>query len=351
MTYGDVGFRGVYRRFFLIGMTDGLRKIGGQADGLLCWGGVDPAAGLVFAVLAAAKKTADGYAFFPPEEEDARILASDADDAELSLFADSDGALRRRFAPQLETLSDLTAPPPVEKTRALRSLDSCRHPFWPDDVQVELVKEGLRPEVCWVRVGGQIGDQLTGLLLNEPNQPFGLHAGEALAFTAEQGADKRTRCKASLDPARRYTKEELADGRLLRKAVAALREKNTRERFAKVMEILHDSEVWLPCNPLVNENEKKGRILLREKAPAAAPEDVHLVPDLLKNGDLAYLPVFSSAEEMGEYGDRFLRIRRPFLDVVHLAEGGEPAVAGIVLDPFTEPFLIRKELFAPLEEA
>jgi hypothetical protein len=36
-----------------------------------------------------------------------------------------------------------------------------------------------------------------------------------------------------------------------------------------------------------------------------------MVPDILQNGEEFFFPVFNTAEEMGEYGDYFSKIRLP----------------------------------------
>lgn len=70
-----------------------------------------------------------------------------------------------------------------------------------------------------------------------------------------------------------------------------------------------------------------------------------MVPDILQNGEEFFFPVFTTAEEMGEYGDHFSKIERHFLEVANLAKNNEKNVTGIVINAFTEHFVIPREMF------
>lgn len=74
-------------------------------------------------------------------------------------------------------------------------------------------------------------------------------------------------------------------------------------------------------------------------------DEIRLVPDILQNGDDFFFPVFTSAEEMGEYGERFSKVQKHFLETAALAKNNEKNVAGIVINAFSEPFVIPREMF------
>lgn len=61
-------------------------------------------------------------------------------------------------------------------------LDGSRDSSSVDDVLVYLLKEGLSPEKCGVRITGLEEHNLKRTLLNEPNQNFGCHCGEEISF-------------------------------------------------------------------------------------------------------------------------------------------------------------------------
>ena len=75
-----------------------------------------------------------------------------------------------------------------------------------------------------------------------------------------------------------------------------------------------------------------------------------MIPDILINGDDYFFPVFSSAEEMGEYGDRFSKMETDFLHAINLARNNEKKVKGIVVNAFSDPFVLETELFDVVEK-
>ena len=79
-------------------------------------------------------------------------------------------------------------------------------------------------------------------------------------------------------------------------------------------------------------------------------DEVRLVPDILQNGDQFYFPVFSSEEEMGEYGEHFSKIQKPLLEVIPMARNNEKNVSGIVLNAFTEPFVLDAKIYDIVEK-
>ena len=78
-------------------------------------------------------------------------------------------------------------------------------------------------------------------------------------------------------------------------------------------------------------------------------EETRMIPDILQSGDDFFFPVFSSTEEMGEYGDHFSKVEMPFLRAINLARNNEKQVKGIVINAFSEPFEIPTEIFEIIE--
>ncbi len=69
-----------------------------------------------------------------------------------------------------------------------------------------------------------------------------------------------------------------------------------------------------------------------------------MVPDILQNGDEYFFPVFTSAEEMGEYGNAFSKVESHFLHAINLARNNEKDIRGIVINAFSEPFVVPMEI-------
>ena len=70
-----------------------------------------------------------------------------------------------------------------------------------------------------------------------------------------------------------------------------------------------------------------------------------MIPDILQSGENFYFPAFTSAEEMGEYGEHFSKVAHDFMNVLNIAENNEQKPCAIVINAFSEPFEIPKELF------
>ena len=60
--------------------------------------------------------------------------------------------------------------------------------------------------------------------------------------------------------------------------------------------------------------------------------------------------MFSSDGEMGEYGQSFSKIETGFLYAINLARNNEKELKGIVVDAFSEPFVLDSELFDIVEK-
>ena len=91
--------------------------------------------------------------------------------------------------------------------------------------------------------------------------------------------------------------------------------------------------------------EKKGDLRSLVGTKITSKDNVRMIPDILKSGEEFFFPVFTSAEEMGEYGEHFSKLQDHFLAAVNLAKNNEKNVSGIVINAFSEPFVIPKEVF------
>ena len=130
------------------------------------------------------------------------------------------------------------------------------------------------------------------------------------------------------------------------------------ESMIKLLRILRDSLVWIPCNVIMSDADNAAM----EKMLAEAEESesglkslvgktitnqdcIRMVPDILQNENDFFFPVFTSAEEMGDYGETFSKVEKHFLEAANLARNNEKNVAGIVINAFTESIVIPKDLF------
>ena len=368
MTLKETGFRALYKHFAAFPMTPQLKKAierfpdADKADCVLVYGYIDHEKGLTLEVLAAGKSGEDGHTFFSPYYEiRSFVRAGLLENEDFIYFGDEDGRLRERYKYKIEALQCYSENEDLEQMREMDLFDGCRDKICIDDVLVYLTKDGLTPEGCWARLEGLGDSYYVGTLLNEPHQKFGWHEGETISFTLRRTDNGGVAFVSDMNPSHRYTAEELADGSVLEQAIAAFNSDRTQENFIDIVEILRDSNVWVPCNTILSERDQA----MWDKAVIEAGDDpeslvgqefvnqdpVRLVPDILQNGDDLFFPAFTRKEVMGAYGSGFSKVEHPFLDVIKLARNNENDLIGIVINAFTDPFVLDKELFDLVEKA
>ena len=366
MTFKDTGFRAFYKTFVALMLTDDLRdSLHGfpgedKANCLLTYGYIDPEAGLTLEVLAGGEITEAGARFFDGNDEiRSMIRIQSAENVECLWLKDLEN-LTKHYQKKLEQLRSYDASDEVEKTRSMEFLDESRDLYRVDDVLVYLTREGLEPEGCWVRIFG-LGDHwLMGHLLNEPGQDFGYHMGEEIGFFLREVDNGKVICYTDMTPSRKLTAEDLEDGTLLKNAVREFNHERTQDHLFEILELMRDSYVWIPCNAVLSEEDQERWYEELKDGLEENPEDligmeltneneIRLIPDILQNGEKFFFPVFSSAEEMGEYGDHFSKVEKHFLEALILAKNNKADVTGIVLNAFSEPFVLDKEPFDLVE--
>lgn len=163
-------------------------------------------------------------------------------------------------------------------------------------------------------------------------------------------------------PEEPITPELLQDGTYLKRAVAICRRSSTTLNVARLLTILRSSTVWVPCNAIMSDVDYQALEAMVQAEQAGGDLDslrgqeftsqgtTRFVPDILKKGEAYFYPVFTTAEEMGEYGKRFTKIPMPFPKAVRMARSNERNVSGIVINAYSEPFEMNRELFDLVED-
>jgi hypothetical protein len=156
-------------------------------------------------------------------------------------------------------------------------------------------------------------------------------------------------------PDETITAELLEDGTFLKRAIEICNRNRTQLNMLKLMKILRDSWVWIPCNAIMSDADYAAmeKLVMDAKdnldslvgMELTNQDNIRMVPDILQNGDEFFFPVFTTAEEMGEYGERFSKIEKHFLEAANLARNNERDLTGIVINAFSEAFVVPKELF------
>lgn len=366
MKYNEMGFRAIYGNLCIIPMKEGLAELlegfpgAEEADRILTYGYIDHEGGLTLEILAAGiKGDGDSMTFFDGRDDvTAKIRIERVEDDEITLLEDDE--LRQKHAAKIAQLATYEASEDIKKSREMSILDGIRHASCIDDVMVHLVKDGLGEEVCWARIEG-LGDHFfVGDLMNEPFQDFGYHAGERIGFYLDRDDRGRIIAISDMNPSMRLTPKDLEDGSMLADAIRLFNEERTEAHWIDVMELLRDSCVWIPCSAVLSEadegeimrmiNEAKDDLDSLIGSELTSSEEVRLIPELLQNGDDLFFPVFSSVSEMGEFAEGSSTIQEHMLTAVDLARNSGNELQGIVVNAFTDSFIVPMELADVLEK-
>ncbi|MGI6721558.1 MAG: SseB family protein [Anaerovoracaceae bacterium] len=369
MKYSDTGFRGIYQKFCVFPLSRNVKKavkgfsVMKRASGVLTYGYIDNEAGLTLEVLAAANEENGSYSFTDLDDEvTVKLRMESVQDDEFDIIDDPEGSLNIRYKYKLEMLEIYESDDAVRESRQAEFLDFARNEYYPDDVLVHLIRDGLQPEGCWARLVELGEDSIIGQLLNEPDQDFGCHEGDKISMLLYELDDDSNVLIADMSQELILTEEMLEDGELLKQAVRDFNSERNEQNLLEVVSLLRDSYVWVPCNAVMSDRDMEslsaeinefeddldalaGRIITNQ-------DPVRLIPDILytKEDGKYFFPVFSSEEEMGEYGEHFSSVQKHMLEVIPMARNNEKDVSGIVLNAFSEPFVLSAELFDLVEE-
>ena len=268
MKYKDTNFRSIVGKTFVINAEDFkpvIKSLPGneKADVLLTYGYIDHEAGVTLEALAAGNKTKDGYTFYDPQKESmTKIRMHSIEDYELTEIELND----ERFAEKIAIAKMYDDNAEVAQSREFEFLDHLRDKFCVDDILVYLFKDNLELEGCWVRIEGLLERSFIGTLLNEPNQDFGYHNGDRISFIVQQMEDGNIVAVSNMNPSAKLTKKDLEDGSMLKEAIAAFNEEGTQNHLLDVLELLRDSDVWIPCNAVMSKEDEEQMVAkIKEK--------------------------------------------------------------------------------------
>lgn len=228
-----------------------------------------------------------------------------------------------------------------------------------DIIDVILIKNPNEPEKVSVRYLDKMDDFLMGVLEDEPKQNFDYHKGENIAFFPFTDDRGTTIFICDMNPSAQITKEDLADGKMLEEAVSRFNSNRNNDTLIDILEILRDSYVYVPCTAVLSDRDQQRLEELLNKVgnnleklvdeEFTTLDKTRLIPDILENEDGYFFPIFSSIDAMGEYGESFSKVSHHVLDVIPLARNNDKEPIGIVLNAFTEPFILDKMIWDIVE--
>lgn len=228
-----------------------------------------------------------------------------------------------------------------------------------DKIDVILIKNPNKPEKVTVNYLDEMDNFYIGVLVDEPKQEFDYHKGENIAFFPFTDDRGTTIFICDMNPSVQITEEDLADGKMLEEAVSRFNANRNNDTFIDVLEILRDCIVYVPYNAVLSARDQEKLDDLISSAgdnleklinmEFVAEDETRLIPDILENNGNFFFPVFSTEEAMGEYGDNFSKIPQSILDAITLARNNNKNPVGIVLNAFSEPFILDKEIWNLVE--
>ncbi len=139
-------------------------------------------------------------------------------------------------------------------------------------------------------------------------------------------------------------RETLKSGRVLKALIEQFENDRNELSLISVLHCLRDSYVWVPGTMQVSNIDVEKFLSSKEGDLVSTDDDMKFEPDILQNGEDKFYPVFSSIEEMGKYGNNFSKVEMHFFDAMSYAMGKKETV-GIVVNAFSMPFVVSKELF------
>lgn len=184
-----MSFRLCYHKFNVVPIPDAFKKAFSShlklenANGILTYGYYDESAGLTLEILASVE-TVGSVTRIIEHLEFMRLFMRIKEfiGQEITSINIPYDDLKTRFHNKLSVVKHYDCDTDLENVRQATALDTFRHEFCIDDVMVIISKNNLRPEGCWVHTKSLDGLYFKGILLNEPNQDFGVHEGDYVKF-------------------------------------------------------------------------------------------------------------------------------------------------------------------------
>ncbi len=134
----------------------------------------------------------------------------------------------------------------------------------------------------------------------------------------------------------------------LKEAIAALKQEISKENLDAVLDLLMEASVWVPCVLVLYEQKGLEEEEIITGAEFSDSEGRKLRPELMTGGEELYLPAFTSQEEMGDYGRVRIGVQKSVFEVIDLAEQTEKQLKGIVINPFSEVFILDGQMLDAL---
>lgn len=194
MKVTEMNFRDMYHKVCFIITPDKLLEHiandfphDNKCNGILTYGYIDYQVGFTFELLTRGRFCENRLTYFSGNDTvSSKFRFSSVTDCDIFVL-DNQAKPLKEFSNKITNINDnYRVNDLIEALRFEEILDSSRNQMFPDDILVYLISEKNQPEGCWVRCKEISNGQLFGILLNEPNQDFGIHNGDKIQISIQQ---------------------------------------------------------------------------------------------------------------------------------------------------------------------
>jgi len=200
----DLNFRDIYHQICYISRNDIIDKLiyiakdtcsepfpgADEADGAVTYAYIDSEAGITFELLGLARCEEDGIVCFDGIDDTTfKIRRANVTECDIEIL---DDAAKEQYRDKIRVIDEgYKCSEGVEKTRNIDLIDGLRHEDFPDDIAALLIADDIDCEMCWVRCTGTSDHFIDGILLNEPNNDFGVHLNDPVHLMIASTKDKQ----------------------------------------------------------------------------------------------------------------------------------------------------------------
>lgn len=118
----------------------------------------------------------------------------------------------------------------------------------------------------------------------------------------------------------------------------------SKETLFPLLSFLRDSNVIVPVNIIMSDADLEKFSKFEKGETVTTSDAIRCKPDILKNGDKFFFPMFSNKEQIPrEYEINFSTIELSVLQCIEMAKSYDH-VCGVVLDAFTEPLVLEYDI-------
>ena len=151
----------------------------------------------------------------------------------------------------------------------------------------------------------------------------------------------------------KITKEMLKSGNILVSLIEKYNKEdneNSKNNFRGVLRCLRDSTVIVPLNVKLSDEDIEKIKNSNGRYFVSISNDINIAADIIESNDGdKYFPVFSQKAQIPiKYGKNFNLLPIEFTTVIELAKTHD--VKGIVVDPFTENFIVPSDIYDAVKE-